>query len=101
MPKMYFNNKIKNFRISNWQQKIDHLSKLKVDFVISKKFDKKFSKTKSKTFIKEIIGKKLKPKFIFVSNNFKFGNKREGNVRQLIEYEKLYNYKIIKPQPLL
>jgi len=99
MPKMYFNNKIKNFRISNWQQKIDHLSKLKVDFVISKKFDKNFSKTKSKTFISEIIGKKLKPKFIFVSNNFKFGNKREGNVRELIKFEKQYNYKIVKPKP--
>ena len=101
IPKMYFNDKIKNFRISNWQQKIDHLIKLKVDFVISKKFDKNFSKTKSKTFIKEIIGKKLKPKFIFVSNNFKFGNKREGNVSELIDNEVNYNYRIVKPQPAL
>jgi len=101
MPKMYFNNKIKNFRISDWQQKINYLNKLKVDFVITKKFDRTFSKIKSKTFIKEIIGKKLKPKFIFVSNNFKFGNKREGNVRELIKYETQYNYKIVKPQPSL
>jgi len=101
MPKMYFNHKIKNFRISNWQQKIDYLRKLKVDFIITKKFDKIFSKTKSKTFIREIIGKKLKPKFIFVSNNFKFGNKREGNVDELIENESKYNYRIIKPQPSL
>jgi len=101
MPKMYFNNKIKNFRISNWHQKINYLKKLKVDFVITKKFDKTFSKIKSKTFIKEIIGKKLKPKFIFVSNNFKFGNKREGNVRELIGHETQYKYRIIKPQPSL
>jgi len=101
MPKMYFNDNLKNFRISSQQQKINYLNKLKVDFVITKKFDKKFSKTKSITFIKEIIGKKLNPKFIFVSNNFKFGNKREGNVRELIKYEKQYNYKIVKPQPSL
>ena len=101
MPKMYFNNNLKNFRISSQQQKLNYLNKLKVDFVITKKFDKKFSKTKSITFIKEIIGKKLNPKFIFVSNNFKFGNKREGNVRELIKYEKQYNYKIVKPQPSL
>jgi len=101
MPKMYFNKKIKNFRISSWQQKINYLDKLKVDFVITKKFDRAFSKIKSKTFIKEIMGKKLKPKFIFVSNNFKFGNKREGNVRELIKNETQYNYKIIKPQPSL
>ena len=101
MPKMYFNDNLKNFRISSQQQKINYLNKLKVDFVITRKFDKKFSKTKSITFIKEIIGKKLNPRFIFVSNNFKFGNKREGNVRELIKYEKQYNYKIVKPQPSL
>jgi len=100
MPKMYFNHNLKNFRISNWDQKINNLNRLKVDFVIRKKFNKNFSKTKSISFIKEIIGKKLKPKFIFVSNNFKFGNKREGNVKELIKNEKKYNYKIVKPQPL-
>ena len=101
MPKMYFNDNLKNFRISSQQQKINYLNKLNVDFVITKKFDKKFSKTKSITFIKEIIGKKINPRFIFVSNNFKFGNKREGDVRELIKYEKQYNYKIVKPQPSL
>ena len=52
MPKMYFNNNLKNFRISNLQQKINHFDKLNVDFVITKKFDKNFSKTKSISFIK-------------------------------------------------
>ena len=80
MPKIFFNKKLKNFRISSLAQKINYLSNLKVDYIIFKKFDKKFSKTKSITFIKEILGKQLRPKFIFVSNNFRFGNKREGNV---------------------
>ena len=101
MPKMFFNQKIKNFRVSNQQQKINLLKKLDVDFVITKKFDKKFSKTKSIDFIKKILVKKINAKFIFVSNNFRFGNKREGDVRQLIEYESLFDYKIIKPRPLL
>ena len=101
MPKMFFNNKLKNFRISSLEQKINHLKNLKVDFVITKKFNKKFSKTKSISFIKEILGKKIKPKFIFVSNNFRFGNKREGNVKQLIKFESMCNYKVIKPQPFL
>ena len=55
MPKMYFNNRIKNFRISNWYQKINCLSKLNVDFIITKKFDKTLSKTKSTNIIREII----------------------------------------------
>jgi len=101
MPKMFFNNDIKNFRISNQKQKIDLLNKCGVDFIISKKFNKQFSKTKSISFIKKILKEKLNAKFIFVSNNFRFGFKREGNVKQLIELEKKFNYKIIKPKPLL
>ena len=101
MPKMYFNKEIKNFRISNQKQKINILNKFNVDFVITKKFDKKFSKIKSIDFIKIILSKKLNARFIFVSNNFRFGNKREGDVKQLIKYEDKFNYKIIKPKPLL
>ena len=52
------------------------------------------------SFIKKILFKKLEAKYIFISNNFKFGNKREGDVNQLINSEKIYDYKIIKPQPL-
>ena len=101
MPKMFFNNNITNFRISSKKQKINLLKKHGVDFVIIKKFDKKFSKTKSQNFISNILFLKLRAKFIFVSNNFRFGNKREGNVGQLIKYESLYKYKIIKPKPLI
>jgi riboflavin kinase/FMN adenylyltransferase len=101
MPKMFFNKDIKNFRISNITQKNTILKSLGVDFIITQKFDKKFSKIKSDFFIKEILCKKLEAKYIFVSNNFRFGNKREGNVNQLIKNEKIYDYKIVKPQPLI
>jgi riboflavin kinase/FMN adenylyltransferase len=101
MPKMYFNKSIKNFRISNLKQKNIILKNLGVDFIITKKFDKKFSIIKSGVFIKEILYKRLKAKYIFVSNNFKFGNKREGDVKELIESEKIFNFKIIKPKPII
>ena len=101
MPKMFFNKKLKNFRLSNIKQKIKLLNKFKVDFIITKKFDKKFSKTKAFNFIKEILYKKLNSKFIFVSNNFRFGNKREGDVDLLIQNENFFNYKVVKPKPLI
>ncbi len=100
MPKMFFNNNLSNFRISNQKQKINLLKKHNVDFVIIKRFNKKFSKVKSTNFIKNILVSKLQAKFIFVSNNFRFGNRREGDVKQLIKYEKIFNYKIVKPKPL-
>ena len=101
MPKMYFNKKIKNFRLSSINQKNKILKSLGVDFIITKKFDENFSKVKSDFFIKEVLSKKLEAKYIFVSNNFRFGNKREGSVKQLIKNEKIYDYKIVKPQPLI
>ena len=36
-----------------------------------------------------------------MSDNFRFGNKREGNVNQLIKNEKELKFKIIKPKPLV
>jgi len=101
MPKMFFNKNLKNFRISSQNQKISLLNKFNVDFVIVKKFNKEFSKIKSISFIKKILNSNLEAKFIFVSNNFRFGSNEEGNVKQLISYQNLYNYKIIKPKPLL
>ena len=101
MPKMFFNKSLKNFRLSNIDQKINLLKELGVDFIITKKFDKIFSKIKSTDFIKKSLFYKLNARFIFVSNNFRFGNKREGDVNLLISYEKKYNYKVIKPQPLI
>ena len=100
MPKMFFNQSLKNFRLSSISQKINLLNNQSVDFIITKKFDKVFSKTKSINFIKNILSQKLDAKFIFVSNNFRFGNKREGDVKLLIENEKKYNYKVVKPKPL-
>ena len=101
MPKMFFNKSLKNFRLSSIDQKLNLLNNLKVDFIVTKKFDKIFSKTKSINFIKNILSNKLKARLIFVSNNFRFGNKREGDVEFLIQNEKKYNYQVIKPKPLL
>ena len=101
VPKMYFNKSIKNFRISSLNQKIKILKSYGIDFIIIKKFNKKFSKIRSQKFIKNILYKNLKAKYIFVSNNFKFGYQRKGDVNQLIKNEKNFKFKIIKPKPLI
>ena len=87
--KYFLIKELKNFKISNFDQKKVLLKNLGVEFIINKSFNLNFQKIKSINFIKKIIYKKLSPKFIFVSDNFRFGNKREGNVNSLIKYEKL------------
>ena len=100
LPIMFFNNKMKNYRLTNDSQKFILLKKMGVDFVINKIFNLKFSKIKSEKFIKNIIVKKIDPKFIFVSNNFRYGNKRKGDVKELITESKKYGFNVIKPEPL-
>ena len=101
MPKMFFDQSLKNFKLSTVSQKLDLLNSFGIDFIVTKKFNKIFSQTKSIYFIKNILYQKLKAKFVFVSNNFRFGNKREGDVGLLTQNEQSYNYKVVKPKPLL
>ncbi len=100
VPVMFFNKKISNHRLDLLSQKISNLKKEKLDFVIIQKFNKKFSKLTYKDFIYKVLFKKIQCKFLFVSRNFKFGKKREGNVTELKKFEKKYFYKTIITSPL-
>ena len=99
LPVMFFNKKDSNYRLTSEDQKFNILKKYEVDFLVNIKFSKTFSKISAKKFIKNILYKKINPKLIFVSNNFKFGNKRKGNVNLLKKFSKKYDYKLLKINP--
>ena len=95
IPNMFFNESIKHHRINSVEQKIYYLNKLRLDFLIIINFNKSFSNISADAFIRKILAKKLKSKYIFVSQNFRFGKKRIGNTNILKKYEKKYSYKTI------
>jgi len=99
VPVMFFNKKIKNHRINSLEQKKQQLKKFKLDFLIIIKFDKKFSSQSAEEFIKKIIFKKTKCKFLYVSKNFKFGFRRKGSIKTLKKFEKTYNFRNIVTKP--
>ena len=99
VPVMFFNKKIKNHRINSLEQKKYQLKKLKLDFIIIIKFNKKFSSQSAEEFIKKIIFQKTKCKYLYVSKNFKFGFKRQGNIKTLKKFEEKYNFKNIITKP--
>ena len=101
VPVMFFNKKILNHRLDTLPQKISNLRKEKLDFVIIQKFNKKFSELSYKDFIFKILCQKIKCKYLYVSKNFKFGNKREGDVSKLKKFEKKLFYKTIITPPLI
>ena len=99
LPVMFFNKKIKNYRLASEEQKIKLFLNNKVDFIINIPFNKKFSKISAEKFIKKIIYKKINPKLLAVSNNFKFGQNRKGDVNLLKKYGNKYNYSLLKIKP--
>jgi riboflavin kinase/FMN adenylyltransferase len=99
VPTMFFNKNIKNHRINSLRQKIYFLKKNKLDFLVIINFNKNFSNLKAEEFIKKILFKKLKSRYIFVSRNFKFGKKRVGDIKTLIKFEKKYFYKTVITVP--
>ena len=99
IPVMFFNKKLKNHRINSLEQKKTLLKKLKLDFLIVIKFNKYFSSLTAEDFIKKIIYKKIKCKYLYVSRNFKFGHKRRGNIKTLKKFEKLFDYKRVITKP--
>ena len=96
---MFFNKKIKNFRLTSEKEKLKILKKSKVDFVINIKFNKKFSRITAENFIKKIIYKKINPKLLAVSNNFKFGKRRKGDINLLNKFGKKFNYQLLNVKP--
>ena len=101
MPVMFFNSKLKNHRINSINQKKKQLKDLKIDFLIIIRFNKRFSSLSAEEFIKNIIYNKIRSKYVYVSNNFKFGKNRKGNTQTLKKFENIYNYKTIITEPLL
>ena len=99
VPVMFFNKKIKNHRINSLEQKKNQLIKFDLDFLIIIKFNKLFSSLSAENFIKKITDKNIKSRYLFVSKNFKFGFKRQGNIQTLKKYEKKYKYKNIITKP--
>ena len=95
LPVMFFNKKIKNHRLVSEDHKLELLKKYNVNFIINIKFNKNFSKTSAEKFIRNIIYKKINPRLLSVSHNFKFGNKRKGNVNLLNKFRKKYGYKLL------
>jgi len=99
LPVMFFNKKIRNYRLASEDEKFKLFKKYGVDFTINIKFNRSFSKISAENFIKKIIYEKINPKQIFVSNNFKFGKNRKGNIKLLRKLSKGYGYNLFKISP--
>ena len=82
MPEEHFNSN-GFFRLMDMYDKYKAFESFGIEQVITIPFDKKFSELTKDLFIENILVKKLMTKHLVVGYDFKFGNKRLGDVSLL------------------
>ena len=84
LPKIFFAKK--NFEILSINKKINILKKFNLDYLIILRFNKELISMSSKEFIEKILIKKLNICSLTVGDDFKFGHKQSGTVKDLLKY---------------
>ena len=85
----------KNISLLNtFQEKENILIPFGLDFLVKKKFTEEFSKMSSIDFVKNILIKGLNLKHLVIGHDHHFGRNRTANITQLMEYSKLYDFKV-------
>jgi len=75
----------KNFLITNISQKIKLLNSRQLDYFFIGRFNSEIANMEARDFVKEILFKKLKVKYIVIGYDFIFGKNRQGNINLLRE----------------
>jgi len=66
--------------LSSAEEKIELFAELGIDYLCFIKFDKNFSRIRAKEFLKEVLWKRLRCKYLLVGYDWRFGYRREGEV---------------------
>jgi riboflavin kinase/FMN adenylyltransferase len=80
--------------LTDLDEKIELLSKQKIDHLLVLPFTKEFSRLSSLEFIKNIILNGLNTKHLVIGYNHRFGKNREGSFEHLKEFSKAYGFEV-------
>jgi riboflavin kinase/FMN adenylyltransferase len=76
-------------------QRLTEIGKYGIRMAVVLPFDKKFARLSAEGFIHNVILAKFKAKKIVVGDNFRFGRKREGDVKKLQKIAPRYGFSVI------
>ena len=100
-PRSYFRPDDPAFIINNYEEKIDYLSNLGLDFIINILFNKNLQQMSPEDFIKKVLLGKLNVEKLFAGNDFAFGKSRAGRINSLSKTLQNINFKFFPIQLLL
>ncbi len=82
--------------INSREEKLMMLEKAGLDNLIIVNFTLEFSKTTSEQFVRDLLHEKLQARVIVVGFNHHFGFNKEGDYRQLWDWQSIYNFEAVE-----
>jgi len=93
-PRMVLQKETNIKLINTIKERIQLLEKLGLDILVIHEFNEKFAKQSALDFVKNVLVNKLNIGKLVIGYDHHFGNNREGNFKQLVEYGKIYNFDV-------
>jgi len=85
--------------LTDIDEKIEAFGELGVNYLCFIRFDKDFSKIRAKDFLKEILYKKLKCRYLLVGYDWRYGYKREGEIKLAKEIGGELGFEVEEAEP--
>jgi len=80
--------------INTFEEKVELLSRYKIDHLIIHEFNLAFSRISSVEYIRDILKNKIGLKKLIVGHDHQFGRNREASISEIQEYSQLYDFEI-------
>ncbi|ABD45170.1 riboflavin biosynthesis protein RibF [Ehrlichia chaffeensis str. Heartland] len=98
-PAEYLRNK-QNFLLLDLEQKIELLQSYGIDYLYIIDFNESFAQLSPDAFIKDVLVNSCRIKYIVVGHSCFFGHKCLGNIDLLYSYANIYDYEIVRIDPI-
>jgi riboflavin kinase/FMN adenylyltransferase len=95
-PNEYFNSSAPPARLMTFREKWLRLSQQSVDYLFCIRFDQAFSQMSAQRFVEHLLVNNLNMQAIIVGDDFRFGAKREGDLRLLTALGEQFGFRVIQ-----
>ena len=85
--------------LTTYDEKVELLNQLGLDFVIEEPFDHAFAQLEPYSFFKDLILARIRPQVIIVGYDFSFGRGRQGHLQGLGEFCKQGKIELVIVEP--
>lgn len=80
--------------ISDLHEKVDQMEKAGIDHLIITPFTRDFSNQTPEGYIRDVLVSKIGTKVLVIGYDHRFAKDREGSLKELKEYSKIYRFKV-------